>query len=906
VLFAFALLFAATQTFVRASTLQLRQPWSQYEAPVPDHRAVYFGDPISAVPWPEPTEPGAIGDPPEPLAMPLPPQPEALPLLPTSWSSVASGAPVPAPPSAPGVASDFRPAAIGAPVPALAAAPAMALQVSAAVSAGAVDPAMTVEPIGTHATHSGDNDDEGHTDNNGQTAPTLHAADLEHLVKVNRVQQTKVQMSLEQLYNDQAFGTDVDERTTLMEKRTHGVSLFATLGAMWKEMRKLHTTTYEDRLVRQRQKLVWRISKLQGLIGGEEVASTNQPTSRSSVKSPEIVAVPCIVILCVQYFLIHTASVVVIAASDFLDDRVGLNKNNTARVERNICLSGAGRCVTGIRRALEAASITTGYAPMLGALYLVVYEWASRACHEDAGRFGLPFALLDMGMEISTTCMLLLALLSMLVSCVKQSRWHTIPSLWPVSYNVLQAAYLIVLAVLNICTAMLCICLCVMQGVPQTARDISLSPAARCTVALTVIFLVVYLIAAAEESFRSALYSVEVAPVAAIVFLGIGTSLTPQVGSSVVDAQHLGGSGNHNTSHFPSWVPVMFYTCTAALFLETIAKIATTLRFRWEANARHEKSFDTVKLIIHGATGLSRLPPSSATSAYYCVCTVPGKPEICYQTATIAETEIVQWRETLQLSDYVVYQTGDRLDLSVFSMDKLPPYDELVGKATLDDSRCSFGFNGPLFLAPCPGWSTHATLQVSLSIWRHHGGMGQRSHILGILTVLRLAIVVCFIAGIASVTAWWAVVCWGMAGVALPCVLALAWLYMLVHTFWAVMRGIEDLRAQRTAAISRSLVLLHGAKRAVAFAVALMTLILATHVRLGEHLLSKATDPRLTAIAMVVAATAVVLEVGAELLAETQRCAMTLVRIFVAALKFICQSGLYTGVIVMIVAMCAA
>jgi len=106
----------------------------------------------------------------------------------------------------------------------------------------------------------------------------------------------------------------------------------------------------------------------------------------------------------------------------------------------------------------------------------------------------------------------------------------------------------------------------------------------------------------------------------------------------------------------------------------------------------------------------------------YCVCEIPGKPQLKFKTPTINNTLKPVWNFTKKVD----LEENDVIHFTIWDSDEVGS-DDLLGKATLKLSQCLEGFEGTLPLAEAGKGSTDPSLTVRLEVKDHIGAEGAGS-----------------------------------------------------------------------------------------------------------------------------------------------------------------------------------
>merc|ERR1719362_1030623 len=98
----------------------------------------------------------------------------------------------------------------------------------------------------------------------------------------------------------------------------------------------------------------------------------------------------------------------------------------------------------------------------------------------------------------------------------------------------------------------------------------------------------------------------------------------------------------------------------------------------------------------------------------YCICLVPEKPDLKFQTAVIANCLDPEWNHTGRIEGF---QAGDSLEFQVWDSDTFPKPDQLLGKVLLTSEELAAHqgcLTGVLQLAGGLSGDEHGTLEISI------------------------------------------------------------------------------------------------------------------------------------------------------------------------------------------------
>jgi len=98
----------------------------------------------------------------------------------------------------------------------------------------------------------------------------------------------------------------------------------------------------------------------------------------------------------------------------------------------------------------------------------------------------------------------------------------------------------------------------------------------------------------------------------------------------------------------------------------------------------------------------------------YCICLVPEKPDVKFQTAVIANCLDPEWNHTGRIDGF---QAGDSLEFQVWDSDTFPKPDQLLGKVLLSPQDLAAhpeGLTGVLQLTGGLSGDEHGTLEICI------------------------------------------------------------------------------------------------------------------------------------------------------------------------------------------------
>jgi len=107
----------------------------------------------------------------------------------------------------------------------------------------------------------------------------------------------------------------------------------------------------------------------------------------------------------------------------------------------------------------------------------------------------------------------------------------------------------------------------------------------------------------------------------------------------------------------------------------------------------------------------------------YCICLVPEKPELKFQTAVITNCLDPEWNHTGRIEGF---QAGDWLEFQVWDSDTFPKPDQLLGKVLLtseDFAANPEGLQGVLQLTGGLSGDEHGTLEICIQVGGASTGM---------------------------------------------------------------------------------------------------------------------------------------------------------------------------------------